>query len=75
MSDEQYSWDSIDNDAVIIKRTDAVAVYANAQGNIVIRQEGSGIGDEPHDQIVVIPKSRAQDVIKAIESELAKSQQ
>jgi hypothetical protein len=66
---EEFSWQ--DNEAVIIKRTDAIAVYTNHDGDIVvIRQEGMGLGDNPDDQIVIIPRERAQDVIAVLSKEL-----
>jgi hypothetical protein len=65
---EEFSWQ--DDEAVIIKRTDAIAVYRNSNGNVVIRQEGTGLGDNPDDQIIVIPHERVQDVIAALSKEL-----
>ena len=38
---------------------------SNAEGNIVIRQEGIGYGEDPGDHIVVIPRDRVPDVIEA----------
>lgn len=65
---EEFSWQR--EEAVIIKRTDAIAVYRNSAGDVVIRQEGTGFGDNPDDQIVVIPRERVQDVISALSKEL-----
>lgn len=64
---EEFSWR---NEAVIVKRTDAIAVYTNPHGDVVIRQEGTGLGDNGEDQIIVIPYERVQDIIAALSKEL-----
>lgn len=46
---------------VVVKSVSAIAVYNNGDGDIVIRQEGR---DE--DPFIVIPKSHAKAVVKAI---------
>ena len=65
---QEFSWN--DTEAIIVKRTDAIAVYSNPEGNIVIRQEGIDYGDDPGDQVIVIPRDRVSDVIEALSKEL-----
>jgi hypothetical protein len=52
---EEFSWQ--DNEAVIIKRTDAIAVYTNHDGDIVIRQEGMGLATIRTIRLLLFPAS------------------
>ena len=60
-----FSWK--DTEDVIIDRVEAIAVYSNPKGNIVIRQESS-IGED--DAVIVVPKSRVRDLILALQNEV-----
>lgn len=63
---DKFSW--ADEDAVVVKRTDAIAIYANDSGDIVIRQEG----DDFHggqDLVIVVPLDSVEAVINRIRSE------
>lgn len=60
----EFSWR--DSDSVIIEKVDAVAVYTNPRGDVVIRQDG-GMDD---DAIIVIPQSRLNELIIALQREL-----
>jgi hypothetical protein len=60
-----FSWK--DTESVVIEKVDAIAVYTNPKGDLVIRQEDPR-GDD--DAIIIVPKSRARDLIMAIQSEL-----
>lgn len=64
MPDENFSW--IDCECVVVEPVDAIAVYTNLKGNIVIRQQ-SAMGDD--DPIVVVPRSRVADIIAALKRE------
>jgi hypothetical protein len=61
----EFSWR--DDDSVVIERVDALAVYSNPSGNIVIRQQDAMGGD---DAIIVIPRSRLKDLVLALQNEL-----
>ena len=57
-----FSWN--DSDSIVIERVRAIAVYPNADGNIVVRQQADGYGEE--DAIVIVPADRVQELIAAI---------
>lgn len=61
MPDEDFSWDDSESVAV-----EAIAVYSNPEGDIVIRQQ-SAMGED--DVWVVIPRGRVADVIAALKRE------
>ena len=60
MSNE-FSWG--DKASVVIKRVDAIAVYTNPNGDIVIRQQDS-MGED--DSVIVIPLDRVEELVQAI---------
>ncbi len=62
--DENFSW--ADRDELVIKPVDAVAIYTNVNGDLVIRQQNH----MEDDAIVVIPKEHGLKVIEAIKREL-----
>lgn len=71
MSD--WKWSGPDaTEGVVIPSVQAVAVYTNQDGDIVIRQEGAGHGDTPEDQVIFIPRSMAKAIAKAVSDELKK---
>lgn len=67
MSETTWTWESSED--VIIPSVRAVAVYTNANGDVVIRQE-DGMGDE--DAYIVLPKSMVEKVARAIRAEAKK---
>ncbi|MBI5190514.1 MAG: hypothetical protein HZA22_07550 [Nitrospirae bacterium] len=66
---EEWSWygKEEEND-IVVEPMDAIAVYANANRDIVIRQQQSS-GQED-DSIVIIPRMYAQAIIDAIGREI-----
>lgn len=61
----EFSW--ADADSVVIERTEAIAVYPNPKGDVVIRQEKQ-MGDE--DSVVIVPRGRLGDLIAALQNEV-----
>jgi hypothetical protein len=60
-----FSWS--DPRSIVVKRVDAIAVYKNGEGDLVIRQENpSGEGD----RIVVVPAQYAYTVLEAMQQQL-----
>jgi hypothetical protein len=65
MSDgEEFSWST---EEVVVEAVEAIAVYKNSKGNIVIRQQRSRTGDE--DAFVVVPRDKVSELIAAINKE------
>ena len=56
-----FSWS--DEALIVVKRVDAIAVYKNPQGDIVIRQETRAGSD---DNIVLVPALDAYTVVESI---------
>ncbi|MRW85845.1 hypothetical protein GJ698_17350 [Pseudoduganella sp. FT26W] len=64
-----WDWNSTSaRESLVLPRVDALAIYANSNGEIVLRQQGM---DGHDDSIVIIPKAQAQVVINAIADMLA----
>jgi hypothetical protein len=61
-SSNDFSWS--DEALIVVKRVDAIAVYKNPQGDIVIRQESRSDGD---DNIVLVPAQYAYTVVESIQ--------
>lgn len=61
-SKDDFSWS--DDALVVVKRVDAIAVYRNPQGDIVIRQERR-TGNE--DNIVIVPGQYAYTLVESIQ--------
>jgi len=61
-SKDDFSWS--DDALVVVKRVDAIAVYRNPQGDIVIRQE-SRTGND--DNIVIVPGQYAYTLVESIQ--------
>jgi len=59
---DDFSWS--DDTLVVVKRVDAIAVYRNPEGDIVIRQERRG-GDEDH--VVIVPGQYAYTLVESIQ--------
>lgn len=61
-----FDWYSDENSAdIAVPAVQAVAVYVNKAGNIVIRQQDS-MGDD--DSVIVIPRTHADALIAAIKA-------
>ena len=60
-----FSWS--DPRAVVVKRVDAIAVYKNHDGDLVIRQENP-MGSE--DKMVIVPAQYAYTVLEAMQQQL-----
>lgn len=61
---EEFSWAEAQKEgAVVVRSVDAIAVYRNPHGDVVIRQESS-MGDE--DDLVIIPQSYIEALITAL---------
>jgi hypothetical protein len=63
---KDFDW-SEDRANIVVKPVEAIAVYKNDDGNIVIRQQDA-MGDQ--DSFVVIPAQHAAKLIAAIRREL-----
>lgn len=59
-----FKWD---RESTVIAQVDAVAVYTNPDGDIVIRQNDSVQGE---DHIIVIPVAYASTLIEAIKKQV-----
>ncbi|MGV3727750.1 hypothetical protein [Hydrogenophaga sp.] len=67
---KDFDWYSdADKESVVVPSVQAVAVYINPHGDVVIRQQDP-MGDE--DSVIVIPRSNAKTIAKAI-TEAAKA--
>jgi hypothetical protein len=61
---KEFSWYEAEREgAVVVRSVEAIAVYRNPRGDVVIRQESS-LGDE--DDIVIIPQSYVESLITAL---------
>ncbi len=69
MNDSESTFEWTASPSVVLEAVEALAVYSNAKGDIVIRQKSSkGIFRE-EDSIVVVPRDRLEVVIAALERE------
>ena len=64
-TDEDYTWDDAD---IVVQEVNAIAVYLNQFGDVVIRQHHQFSGDH----FVVIPIEHVQAVADALETRGAK---
>lgn len=66
---EKWNWyGDEEKESTIVKSVQAIAVYSNQDGEIVIRQQDS-LGDE--DGYIVIPKLYVPALIESLKRELA----
>jgi hypothetical protein len=65
--EESFKWD--DDDSIVVKSVQAIAVYRNDFGHIVIRQEQSTFQDD--DPYVVVPQTELRKLIEALSKQLA----
>jgi hypothetical protein len=61
-SQDEFSWS--DETLVVVKRVDAIAVYRNPEGDIIVRQERRG-GEE--DNVVIVPGQYAYTLVESIQ--------
>jgi len=54
---------------IVVKSVQAIAVYTNTSGDIVIRQQDP-LNDD--DSVIVIPRSSVSALVKALKAEAAK---
>jgi hypothetical protein len=66
MAEDAFSW--TDNNQVIVDPVDAIAVYSNAKGNVVVRQQGSAGGA---DQVITIPRDAVATIIEALQNQVS----
>ena len=59
---EPFDWS--DKAAIVVKRVDPIAVYANADGDIVVRQQPSHTAG---DSVITIPRDRVYIFIEALQ--------
>jgi hypothetical protein len=57
----QFPWN--DPQSVIVKQVDAIAVYRNSDGDIVIRQHRPMANEDP---CIVVPPEEVENLIEAI---------
>lgn len=62
---DEFDWS--DPKRIVVKRVDAIAVYKNEDGDIVIRQERAMV---QVDAVVTIPAQHAYTIIEAIQRQL-----
>ena len=61
-SNDDFSWS--DDALVVVKRVDAIAVYRNPEGDIVVRQERRG-GNE--DSVIIVPGQYAYTLVESLQ--------
>jgi len=70
MTGNDWKWHEQDaKESIVVPSVQAVAVYANTDGDIVIRQQNP-MGEE--DAVIVVPRSSVGAIIKALKAESAK---
>lgn len=67
---EDFSWR--DTDAVVVRQQDAIAVYSNPDGDLVIRRRRAW--DEEDDVWIVVAQTQIRSVIDAMEKVLKEVQ-
>jgi hypothetical protein len=67
---EEFSWR--DTDSVVVRQQDAIAVYSNPDGDLVIRRRRSW--DEEDDVWIVVAQTQIRTVIDAMEKVLKEVQ-
>ena len=61
---KDFDWHSPEaKESIVVPQVEAIAVYTNPDGNIVIRQQDSYGGE---DHFVLIPRSNVNALIKAL---------
>ena len=67
MAEEAFSWD--DDECVVVKPVQAIAVYRNGFNNVVIRQEKAHFQED--DPYIVVPQTELRKLIEALSKQLA----
>jgi hypothetical protein len=67
---EDFSWR--DTDAVVVRQQDAIAIYSNPDGDLVIRRHRAW--DEEDDVWIVVAQTQIRTVINAMEKVLKEVQ-
>jgi hypothetical protein len=62
---ERFDWS--DKKALVVRRVDAIAVYMDSEGDIIIRQQHP---DVPIDSVITIPAQHAYSVIEGLQRQL-----
>lgn len=63
-----WDWNGPDEKkSTVVRQVDAVAVYTNLSGDLVIRQQDS-MGDD--DSVIVVPKAQGLAILEALKREL-----
>lgn len=63
---QDWSWsEAQENGDLVVKQVDAIAIYTNTNGEIVIRQRNT----IEEDSLVVFPKEYADSIISAIKDQ------
>lgn len=70
MSDWNWNGDE-EKTSQVIPRVNALAVYSNANGDVVIRQQGD-MGEDDH--VIIFPANHADTVIAAIKFEVGQGE-
>lgn len=65
MAEDQFKW-SADNPDVVVQGQEAVAIYENDRGQIVIRQEAGPMGEE--DNFIVVDRRFIKEFIKRLQA-------
>ena len=61
---EQFDWS--DKRAIVVKRVDAIAIYTDSEGDIIIRQQHA---DSLVDNVITIPARNVHNIIEALQRE------
>ncbi len=72
MSDDSQDFSWRDADAVVVRQQDAIAVYSNPDGDLVIRRRQAWNEDE--DVWIVVAQAQIRTVIDAMEKVLTEVQ-
>jgi len=71
MPSSDWNWhDESSKESTVVPSVDAIAVYTNPHGDIVLRQQARFGDDDP---VIVIPRSLVRQVTKALTEEAKKS--
>lgn len=70
MAANDWDWNPEKQKSIVVQQVDAIAIYTNVRGEIVIRQQGFG-GEE--DAIVAFPRAYADTIIAALTAEASKA--
>jgi hypothetical protein len=72
MSDDSNDFSWRETDAVVVRQQDAIAVYSNPDGDLVIRRRQAW--DEDEDVWIVVAQTQIRTVIDAMEKVLKEVQ-